>query len=232
VSRTQTLTAPGGTSGWSQPLTSGLTGNPDHNATAARPEVDIRPGRPGDSAAIRDFFAGLSIRARYLRFFAAITPTPAMLRVLSGDSDGSHPVLAIRDGAVIGHAMAVDRAGPPGGQTDIGVVVADAWQGHGVGSALVRALIRGAQDRGAGSLSMDVLPGNHQVLAMICGHWPAARIVASQDCLTINAPLPRQHDRPGSQRGQQAGRRRGPGQQHRAPLSRAAHQPSRPASSA
>ena len=56
--------------------------------------------------------------------------------------------------------------------TDIGVVVADAWQGQGVGSALVRALVSRAQARGVTSLSMDVLPGNHRVLAMIAGTGP------------------------------------------------------------
>ena len=72
--------------------------------------------------------------------------------------------------------MAADRAAAAGGSlTEIGVVVADAWQGRGVGSALVRALLSRAQARGVTSLSMDVLPGNHQVLAMITAHWAAAR---------------------------------------------------------
>ena len=57
-------------------------------------------------------------------------------------------MVATRDGVIIGHAMAADRAGPRGARmTDIGVVVADAWQRQGVGSALMRALIAGAQAR-------------------------------------------------------------------------------------
>jgi DNA-binding IclR family transcriptional regulator len=40
----------------------------------------------------------------------------------------------------------------------------------------MRALITGARARGVTSLTMDVLPDNHRVLAMITGHWPAARI--------------------------------------------------------
>ena len=84
---------------------------------------------------------------------------------------------------IIGHAMAVDRparpAGsaveparsavqsarsavrpaPPGGLvTEIGVVVADAWQGRGMGSALVRALISRAQARGVTSLAWTSCP--------------------------------------------------------------------------
>ena len=94
--------------------------------------------------------------------------------------------------------MAADRpagqpadppAGPPGQVTEIGVVVADAWQGQGVGSALVRALISRARARGVTSLSMDVLPGNRDVLAMIAGHWAAARTRRGVDCVTIQAGL-------------------------------------------
>ena len=68
-----------------------------------------------------------------------------------------------------------DRAARRIPVTEIGVVVADAWQGRGVGSALVGALIRRAQARGVTSLIMDVLAGNRQALALIAGHWAAAR---------------------------------------------------------
>ena len=80
-------------------------------------------------------------------------------------------------------------AAPPGLVTEIGVVVADAWQGQGVGSALVRALISRARARGVTSFSMEVLPGNRDVLAMIAGHWPAARTHRGVDSMTIQAGL-------------------------------------------
>ena len=70
------------------------------------------------------------------------------------------------------------------------MVVADAWQGQGVGSALVRALLRRAQARGVTSLCMDVLPDNRQVLAMIAGHWAAARSRRDVDCVSIQIELP------------------------------------------
>ena len=68
-------------------------------------------------------------------------------------------------------------------------MVADAWQGQGVGSALVRTLLRRAQARGVTSLGMDVLAGNQQALAMIAGHWAAARTERGADCLTIQVRL-------------------------------------------
>jgi len=146
------------------------------------PAAVIRPAYAVDQAALGDFFAALSPHSRYLRFFGPVTPGPALLRRLCGDAEGVDAVVAVRGGLIIGHAMAADQAGPPGPPgpnnarvTDIGVVVADAWQGRGLGAALMRALFAEAQARGVTSVTMDVLHGNRRVLAMITGHWPAAR---------------------------------------------------------
>jgi GNAT superfamily N-acetyltransferase len=156
----------------------------------SRTAATIRPAGTADLGALGDFFAGLSMQARYLRFFSAITPGAALLKLLSGGDGTTDAVLATRDGAIIGHGMAVDRSGPCGARTtDIGVVVTDAWQHQGVGSALVRALITGAQVRGVTSVTMDVLHGNDRAFAMIKGHWPAARSRRSSDCATICVQL-------------------------------------------
>jgi ribosomal protein S18 acetylase RimI-like enzyme len=151
----------------------------------------IRRAGAADLAALSEFFAGLSVRTRYRRFFAAVTPTPAMLRLLSGRPGQVDAVVAIRGGVVIGHAIAVDQDGPAGPRmTDIGVVIADAWQGHGVGSALTRTLITAAQARGVTCVTMDVLPDNRQVLAMIARHWPGARTGPGADFATVHVQLP------------------------------------------
>jgi L-amino acid N-acyltransferase YncA len=182
----------------------GQAGRPDALAgpegVATRPggpAAVIRPARAADQAALGDFFAALSPHSRYLRFFGPVTPGPALLRRLSGDAEGVDAVVAVRGGVIIGHAMAADQAGPPGPHgprvTDIGVVVADAWQGRGVGAALMRALVTGAQARGLTSMTMDVLHGNQRVLAMILAHWPAARIDHSGDGLAIRIRLEDQH---------------------------------------
>ena len=84
-----------------------------------------------------------------------------------------------------------DHGDPCGARvTDVGVVVADAWQRRGVGAALMRTLVTRAQARGVTALAMDVLPGNRPVLAMIIGHWPDAAIGRSPDSLDIRIPLP------------------------------------------
>jgi GNAT superfamily N-acetyltransferase len=158
----------------------------------------IRSACAADMGALSDFFAGLSPQTRYLRFFAPVTPGPELLRRMSGGDGHTDAVVAVRGGVIIGHAMATDQADPRGARAaDVGVVVADAWQSLGVGSALMRALITGARARGVTSLIMDVLPGNRRMLAMIAGHWPAARIEGSADFVTFRIQLGRhQQQRP------------------------------------
>jgi GNAT superfamily N-acetyltransferase len=173
----------------------------------------IRAASPADRTGISDFFAGLSLESRARRFFAAIMPSRAMLDRLSGvaggpdaarprpaataGSSGGEVIVAMADGVIVGHGMAADRTADRGERmTDIGVVVADAWQGQGIGAALVRALLAGARARGATWLTMDVLPGNQPVLAMIASHWASAGTERSADCLTFRVRLThRERDR-------------------------------------
>jgi GNAT superfamily N-acetyltransferase len=161
--------------------------------TDGRASAAIRPAGPQDLAALGDFFAGLSVESRYLRFFAPVTPAYGLLHQLSGGPANVDAIVAVADGVIVGHAMAADGPEDPCGSraTDVGVVVADAWQRQGVGAALMHALVIRAQARGVTSLAMDVLPGNRRVLAMITGHWPDRVVGRSPDSLEIRIPLPR-----------------------------------------
>ncbi len=166
----------------------------------------IRPVRPADEAVLREFFAALSVQSRYLRFFAPVTPSCGLLDLMAGKPAHVDAIIAVADGVIVGHAMAADRSpsgdpGTPGGPgepraTDVGVVVADAWQRRGVGALLMRALIERAQARGVTALAMDVLPGNRRVLAMIAGHWPRAAVGHAPDSVDIRIPLPPPERRP------------------------------------
>jgi ribosomal protein S18 acetylase RimI-like enzyme len=151
----------------------------------------IRQPCIADREAIREFFAALSPRASYLRFFVGAPPaSQTMLRLLAGGSASTDVLVATDGDVVIGHAMAADRAGPGERLTEIGVVVADAYRGLGMGSALVRRLLGQAQLRGVTAVAMEVLAENRQVLTMITDHWPTAYQERAGTCITIHAPLP------------------------------------------
>jgi ribosomal protein S18 acetylase RimI-like enzyme len=173
--------------------------------------ITIRPAGRADAEAIRSFITGLSPRTQYRRFFAGVSPpSSALLRGLVGAGNGADIVVATRRVAgrsgpdrsrpqcgqldcgepLIGHAMAADRIASDGMRTvEIGLVVADASQRRGVGSALLRVLLARAFARGARTVVMEVLPGNKDVLAMIARRWPAACYERTADSVVVRARL-------------------------------------------
>jgi GNAT superfamily N-acetyltransferase len=172
------------------------------NRTLALAQAALSPGtgvvravRPDDCEAIRAFVSGLSPHALYLRFFASVSPpSTALLRTLCGLT-GTADVLIVTDrrGAVIGHAMAADMrpAHTAGGpvETSVGLVIADDWQHHGLGTALFDLLVSRAVDRGVGRLVLDVLPENAAMRDMIARRWPDAPLERTRDALVYTPPI-------------------------------------------
>jgi GNAT superfamily N-acetyltransferase len=163
--------------------------------TRAGGSIRIRPADAADCAAISLFVAGLSARARFLRFFGpASPPSSSVLRGMCGAGLTTDVLVATDDqadsGAVIGHAMAADSIAPDGSRvTDVGLVVADRWQHHGVGSDLLSRLVARAEARGVSALVMDVLPENRPMLTMISRKWPGAAFAFAPDAVTVRVSL-------------------------------------------
>jgi GNAT superfamily N-acetyltransferase len=167
-------------------------------------EWRVRAAGPEDTDALRVFLSGLSLRTRYLRFFAGTLPvTSAFLgRMIGGVTARGERVDALvvtaadagpGDGPelVIGHGMATDTFDDTGqAVTELGVVVADAHQGRGAGSALIRALTTRAQARGAATIMMDVLAENREMLALIEHYFPVARYGRTGPYVCVHVQLP------------------------------------------
>jgi acetyltransferase len=130
----------------------------------------IRPIGPGDSRRLVAFFSGLSPRSIYMRFFAPmkylsddlverfthVDPLRHIALVALGREVPSHPILGI--GRVI--AQADPRHG------EFSIVVADAFQGRGIGAVLLQRCIDGAASRGIEKIWGLVLAENTQMLAL------------------------------------------------------------------
>lgn len=151
----------------------------------------VRPAGPDDAGPIRDFICGLSVRTQYFRFFTAVSPpSRGLLRALTAENPRADILLITdQDGMVIGHGMAVDGAGDRAGVSDIGLVVADGWQGLGLGTVLLRLLVARAAARGIGALQLEVLPDNARMLGIVDRHWPAAERKRTLDALEITARI-------------------------------------------
>jgi ribosomal protein S18 acetylase RimI-like enzyme len=156
----------------------------------------VRSAGPHDADRIREFVCGLSTQTQYLRFFTtASPPSSGLLRALTGDGSSRSDILLITDesGAVIGHGMAVDAIQDGLRCADIGLVIADRWQGQGLGTMLLGLLTDRATGRGAVALVLEVLPTNARMLGIIDRHWPDACRKRTPDALVITAAIGRRH---------------------------------------
>jgi acetyltransferase len=113
--------------------------------------IRIRPIRPEDAALERDFVDRLSDESKYMRFMQALHElTPEMLsRFTQIDYDREMAFLAVVEEAGQEVEIGVARyATLADGETcEFAVVVADAWRGRGVASALFHDLVETARQR-------------------------------------------------------------------------------------
>lgn len=131
----------------------------------------VRPIRPEDAELERRFVATLSDETRYRRFFYRLHElTPSMLaRFTQVDYDRELALVAVVEDP---HAperasfAAVARyvGNPDGESAEYAIVVHDAWQGQGIGQALMERLIDAARRRGLRRLQGAVLKENTPML--------------------------------------------------------------------
>ncbi|WP_336217060.1 GNAT family N-acetyltransferase [Nonomuraea sp. LPB2021202275-12-8] len=147
----------------------------------------IRPARSGDEERIRRFLAGLSLNTQTLRFFAGVTrPAASVVRALIEVNERRDALVAVHEGEIVGHAMSY-RGGVA--DVEIAVVVADQWQGFGLGPRLIDTLLLRAAVRGATTVGMDVLGENRRVLRMIRRIWPEAEMKVASGSVEVTAMI-------------------------------------------
>lgn len=129
--------------------------------------IALRALVPEDRELLGDAFERLSDRSRLLRFFSPMPRLPARtLAALTAVDHCDHLALAaIHDCQLVGVARFVrdrdDRT-----TADFAITVVDAYQGRGLGRALIAALRAEAAARGVQRLTMDVHPENRVMMAL------------------------------------------------------------------
>ncbi len=162
---------------------------PGDVATVPGGAVEIRLARPDDEEGIRRFLGGLSPRTQAQRFFAGMgRPSASFVGTLLAVDERRDALLAVHGSLLVGHAMSYRGEEA---DVEIAVVVGDEWQGMGLGSRLVRALMRRAESRGARTVGMDVLGDNRTVLAMVRRAWPEATMRVSSGTVEVTATVRR-----------------------------------------
>ncbi|NOV21921.1 GNAT family N-acetyltransferase [Cupriavidus necator] len=133
-------------------------------------QVTLRRTRAHDVAALRAMVDALSRESRYFRFLtggrvvdeivaslAAPRDGGAALVVVAPDDDGRQAIVASAEYVVSGQVA------------EFAVVVADAWQGQGLGRRLIARLCELARTAGLHGLRGDVLSENRRMLAILRG---------------------------------------------------------------
>ena len=154
--------------------------------------VVSRPMRPDDVDRLHSFYDRLSSRSLYLRFF---TPVPkfeprAAARLARVDHDNQEALVALEDGEIVGVARwHRDKDAPA--HAEVAVIVADDWQGHGVGRYLLTELARMARRRGIDEFTGTVLGENTAMIGLARSMSPHATFERHWPDLEMHIPLRR-----------------------------------------
>jgi len=126
--------------------------------------VAVRPMRPEDVALETRFFEGLSERSRFQRFMQYLPKLPPQMlaRFTQLDYDRELALVALHGGEFV----AVGRYAPnaDGETAEFALVVADAWQGKGLGRMLLQQLKDEARKAGYRALYGHIMEANHDML--------------------------------------------------------------------
>lgn len=129
--------------------------------------VRIRPITPDDADALHDMWQRLSPETIRLRFFAPRSMTRAGIEYFTHlDMRDRFALVAEQQGRVIGVAR-FDRLVDDPEAAEFAVLVEDAEQGRGVGTALLRALLSPAADLGITRFVGEVLSENRRMLEVL-----------------------------------------------------------------
>lgn len=133
--------------------------------------VVIRPIRPEDRQIEKEFVQNLSDEARYFRFLNAIRElSERMLTQFTRiDYFNEMALIAViqENEKEIEIGVARYIVDPDGKSCEFAIVIADAWQGRGIGSRLMLHLMEAARSRGLATMEGLVLASNHKMLSLM-----------------------------------------------------------------
>ena len=137
----------------------------------------IRPISPDDSDALVSFYADVSDRSKYFRFFA---PMPTLSdRDVRRFTEVDHHTRVAFVLTVAEKILAVSSYELlDGGEAEVAFLVQDAHQGRGIGQMLLEHLAQAARERGVHRFVAEVLPDNQRMLQVfheqgyqVAGDW-------------------------------------------------------------
>lgn len=130
-------------------------------------EVLVRPIRPDDEAMLARFHATLSERSVYLRYFHMLPldsriDSKRLSRICFIDYDREMVLVAERENEILAVARLIREENVK--EAEFAVLISDRFQGHGLGTELVKRLIEIARADGLDKVTADILGENRQMI--------------------------------------------------------------------
>lgn len=155
--------------------------------------VEVRAMQPSDTDRLRRFHGTLSPETTYLRFFSFHPELSAqeVHRFTHVDHRDREAVVAVAAGEIVAVGR-FDRE-PDGASAEVAFVVADAWQGRGLGSVLFAHLADQARDIGIERFTAQTLAHNHRMLRVFqrSGHPVTTRTAGGVVDVQVDLLRPR-----------------------------------------
>jgi RimJ/RimL family protein N-acetyltransferase len=130
----------------------------------------MRQVQPDDAPALVRAYANLGEQSRYRRFFTVMPELPeATLKAAVEVDHTDHEALVavpLLSTEIVGECRFIRLPDQPD-TAEVGVTVVDAWQGRGLGSALLARLSERALEAGIEYFTAEVLAENRTMLALL-----------------------------------------------------------------
>jgi RimJ/RimL family protein N-acetyltransferase len=149
----------------------------------------IRPIRPDDEPRLVALYDRLSRRTAYQRFFTVMPRLPTDWVHYFANVDYRRRLALVAERETVGgvELVGVGRFEPADGEAtaEVAFVLADGYQGQGLGQVLLDEVVRAGTERGLKRFRAEVLGENHRMLRLLAHRTRILERSISQGVVTV-----------------------------------------------
>lgn len=152
--------------------------------------VWIRLARPEDADAVAQMHDRCSEQSRYQRYFSLTDWHGVRLHRLSGGHRGATLVVMSEEGKIVGFGNVFPDASEGEGAAEVALIIEDDYQGRGIGTKLLQALIFLAMRLEFTEVVASVLADNKSMLKLLKSTGLPWETIIDEGVALMKAPLP------------------------------------------
>ena len=140
---------------------------PEAGPATVTSEPLLRPGTASDAREVVAMHGRCSAESVYRRYHAPLPNVNVRLARAVLEPEGGTSMVVTVGSEVVALGMFAPGTGSDGPSAEIGLLVEDRWHRRGLGSQLLRSLVREAAEHGFETLTCSVQPDNRAVLPLL-----------------------------------------------------------------